>query len=80
VSDDQPTEADAAPHRAVARVFARTASPAHLRDRAQITALFAGRELLGPGLVDATAWCPDQPDPQPRCGYYAGLARTPHGS
>ena len=83
ISDDQPTEADAAPHREVARVFAQTASPAYLRDRTQIGALFAGHPLVAPGLVDANDWHPDPsrrfdagaPAEHPdRCGYYAGLA------
>jgi len=66
-------------------VFAHTASPAYLRNRKQILALFANHPLVEPGLVDATDWHPDtshRPHPHrpdldehtPRCGYYAGLA------
>lgn len=76
VSDDQPTEAEAAPHRAVAEVYRHTSTPAHLRDRQAIEALFAGAALVEPGLVDATAWRPDSAaGTVERCGFYAGLAR-----
>jgi hypothetical protein len=91
VSDDQPTEADAAPHRAVAEVYRNTTTPAYLRDRNQIRALFGEARLIDPGLVDATCWYPSPPgarsdEPSPRaegpdhsnprrCGFYGGLAQ-----
>lgn len=76
VSDDQPTEELAAPHRAVAEVYRETSNPAYLRDRPSIRALFGDATLVDPGLVDALHWRPDDPpDPGDHCGFYAGVAR-----
>lgn len=76
VSDDQPTEELAAPHRAVAEVYRHTSNPAYLRDRRSITALFGDATLVEPGLVDVLHWRPERPqDPADHCGFYAGVAR-----
>lgn len=77
VSDDQPTEELAAPHRAVAEVYQHTTTPAYLRDRATIAALVGESSFVDPGLVDALHWrCDPAADPHDRCGFYAGVVRT----
>lgn len=76
VSDDQPTEEQAAPHRAVAEVYQNTNTPAYLRDRGTIAGLFGDSRLIEPGLVDALHWRPDEAyGEDDRCGFYAGVAR-----
>lgn len=82
ISDDQPTEELAAPHRAVAEVYRTSSTPAHLRDRHDIATLFTGFEVLDPGVVDARHWRPDTPralDQDP-CGFYAGVGWLPQPS
>jgi S-adenosyl methyltransferase len=49
-------------------LYAGTATPLHLRDAEQFAALFAGTELLEPGIVPAARWHPEHgvdtlPDP-----------------
>ncbi|MHA6800202.1 SAM-dependent methyltransferase [Bounagaea algeriensis] len=76
VSDDQPTEELAAPHRAVAEVYQHSNTPAYLRDRASIAALLEDAALAEPGLVDALHWRPTTPsNPADRCGFYAAIAQ-----
>jgi hypothetical protein len=43
-------------------VYQRTASPLTLRDRTELRALFAGYDLLEPGVVWVPQWHPDSPD------------------
>jgi hypothetical protein len=45
-----------------AAVYQRTASPLTLRDRARLRELFAGYELIDPGVVWAPLWHPDSPE------------------
>ncbi len=74
VSDDQPTEELAAPHRAVAEVYRDTTTPAYLRDRPTIRSLFGEAGLVEPGLVDVLHWRPERlHDPFDHCGFYAGV-------
>ncbi|MDR7304294.1 SAM-dependent methyltransferase [Haloactinomyces albus] len=82
ISDDQPTEELAAPHRAVAEVYRTSSTPAHLRDYPAIAALFTGFEVLAPGVVDARHWRPDEPRAleQDPCGFYAGVGWLPRPS
>lgn len=56
--DDGPGSALAA---AVTDVFADCAAPCHLRSRAEILDLFAGLDLVDPGLVSLKSWWPDGP-------------------
>ncbi|GAA1851103.1 SAM-dependent methyltransferase [Asanoa iriomotensis] len=53
--------ADAQPQRAAThrQLYRRTALPMTMRTRAEVTALFAGLELLPPGVVNLTRWQPD---------------------
>jgi S-adenosyl methyltransferase len=55
------------------------ASPVHHRDRAQVTALLDGYQLIPPGLVLLAQWRPgriaDVPDPE-RIPAWAGIARA----
>ncbi|GIF49293.1 S-adenosyl methyltransferase [Asanoa ferruginea] len=53
--------ADAQPRKAAThrQLYQRTATPMTMRTRAQVTALFAGFELLPPGVVDMTHWQAD---------------------
>ncbi|MDG4822008.1 SAM-dependent methyltransferase [Asanoa sp. WMMD1127] len=53
--------ADAQPTRAAThqQLYRRTATPMTMRTRAEVTALFAGLELVPPGVVDMTRWQPD---------------------
>ncbi len=75
VSDDQPTDELAAPHRAVAQVYQHTSTPAYLRDHVSIAALLGNAALAEPGLVDALHWRPTTPsNPADRCGFYAAIA------
>ena len=67
--------ADAQPERAAAhrQLYRRTALPMTMRTRAEVTSLFAGLELLPPGVVDMTHWEPDPDTDQslPLAGYGA---------
>jgi SAM-dependent methyltransferase len=60
-------------------VYRRTGTPLAMRDRAQVRALFAGFELVEPGVVWASQWRPDQPDesgePPERSSSYVGVGR-----
>jgi SAM-dependent methyltransferase len=61
------------------QVYRRTSTPLAMRDRAQVQALFAGFDLIEPGVVWASRWRPDQPDefgehPE-RSGSYVGVGR-----
>ncbi|GIF69750.1 hypothetical protein Ais01nite_77850 [Asanoa ishikariensis] len=53
--------ADAQPARAAThrQLYRRTALPMTMRTRAEVTALFAGLELVPPGVVEMTHWQPD---------------------
>ncbi|WP_425393408.1 SAM-dependent methyltransferase [Actinomycetospora chiangmaiensis] len=57
-------------------LYRGSATPAFLRDRPQIRALFGGLDLVEPGLVDINHWHNDVPDP-PQLSNSAGLARIP---
>jgi S-adenosyl methyltransferase len=74
-SDDAQPER-AAEHRAV---YARTPTPMTMRSRDQVEALFAGFELVEPGVVYMATWRPDDVDegPERPALYpgYAGVAR-----
>ena len=66
---------------ALEQVYRNTVTPLAMRDRARVRALFAGFELLEPGVVWAPQWHPDQPEDvgtQPeRSGSYVGVGRRP---
>ena len=62
-------------------VYRRTVTPLAMRDREQVRALFAGWELIDPGVVWAPEWRPDEPEevgehPE-RSGSYVGVGRKP---
>ncbi|MET8335492.1 SAM-dependent methyltransferase [Streptosporangium canum] len=57
----------------------RKASQAYVRTRAEIADLFAGFELLEPGLVDLALWRPTAADPAPT-GLYGGVGRLLAGA
>jgi hypothetical protein len=67
-ADAQPTRA--ATHR---QLYRRTATPMTMRTHAEVMALFAGLELLPPGVVELTHWQPDPDTDQslPLAGYAA---------
>jgi len=72
--------ADAQPVRAAAhrQLYRRTALPMTMRTRAEVTALFAGLELLPPGVVDMTHWQPDpDTDQSLQLAGYAAVALKP---
>ncbi|HTF06624.1 MAG TPA: SAM-dependent methyltransferase [Asanoa sp.] len=72
-ADAQPREAAA--HR---QLYRRTATPMTMRTRAEVTALFAGLELIPPGVVDMTRWQPDpDTDQSIRLAGYAGVGLKP---
>ncbi|MGW4425295.1 SAM-dependent methyltransferase [Streptosporangium sp. NPDC004631] len=56
----------------------RRASQAYVRTREEIAGLFAGFDLLEPGLVDVANWRPADPDPA-LTGLYGGVGRLPGG-
>jgi hypothetical protein len=68
---------DAPPNKAeeITQVYQRTSTPLSLRTRDEITALFAGLELLPPGVVSATHWRPDPGDEPEDLPLLAGVAR-----
>ncbi|MCD2191565.1 SAM-dependent methyltransferase [Actinomycetospora soli] len=74
VSDDYDDPDLTAHVRALVELYRGSATPAFLRDRTQIRALFGELELVDPGLVDVNHWHNDVPDP-PQLSNYAGLAR-----
>ncbi|GAA2335042.1 SAM-dependent methyltransferase [Dactylosporangium salmoneum] len=59
----------------------RTATPGTVRTRAEVERLFAGLELVEPGVVWAQQWAPgtaaDQPQPAGPGGIWAGVGRKP---
>ncbi|WDZ84415.1 SAM-dependent methyltransferase [Micromonospora cathayae] len=60
------------------RVYRNTDNPLVLRDRAELSALFAGFELVEPGLVWVPQWRPDAPDQAEdaaRSGFLGGVGR-----
>jgi hypothetical protein len=62
---------------AVTAVFQELREPVTMRDRAEITALFDGFELLEPGVVPAPEWRPDRPYGSPTGWLLAGVGRRP---
>ncbi|GGM46855.1 hypothetical protein GCM10012275_17370 [Longimycelium tulufanense] len=66
---------------AVKELYERSTTPLCLREPADVTALFAGYELVEPGVVYLPQWRPeetDRPEPNPeRFGMLAGVGRTP---
>jgi hypothetical protein len=59
--------------------YASTANPVTLRTRDQILALFAGLQILEPGLVPIPQWRPDEADPvdPAKAWILGGVARKP---
>ena len=58
--------------------YADTANPVFLRDHASFEELFAGFDLLRPGVVWAPEWLPDDPPQDPsRAVFMAGVGRKP---
>src|SRR2546421_365156 len=49
----------------VQQAYRGTATPLSLRDRAHVQQMFTGFDLVEPGLTWATAWRPDEPEPEP---------------
>ena len=60
---------------AITQVYQRTSTPLSLRTREEITTLFAGLELLPPGLVSAAHWRPDGTEKPEQLPILAGVAR-----
>jgi SAM-dependent methyltransferase len=58
-------------------VYRDSATPGHLRDRAQIRGLLGGLPLVEPGLVDLDRWRPESEGPHRDLGSYAAVARIP---
>lgn len=54
--------------------YAKTPTPIHFRDHAEVTRFFDGLELVAPGLVTTDAWRPDPGDPAP------SAPRWPYGA
>ncbi|MEV4535490.1 SAM-dependent methyltransferase [Asanoa sp. NPDC049518] len=72
--------ADAQPVRAAThrQLYRRTALPMTMRSRAEVTALFAGLELVPPGVVDMTHWQPDpDTDQSMELAGYAAMGLKP---
>ena len=59
--DEEPEAADQ-----VQQAYRGTATPLSLRDRAHVQRMFTGFDLVEPGLTWATAWRPDEPEPERR--------------
>lgn len=60
------------------QVYRNTDNPLILRDRAELTALFDGFDLVEPGLVWVPQWRPDSPDQAEdaaRSGFLGGVGR-----
>jgi SAM-dependent methyltransferase len=76
-SDDQDDPALAERVATATAVYADSATPGHLRDRAQIRALLDGLALVEPGLVDINQWHADDAAAVPPLGSYAAVARIP---
>ncbi|MCX4553315.1 MULTISPECIES: SAM-dependent methyltransferase [unclassified Streptomyces] len=72
--------ADLAPgSEALAREYTQRGIPMYLRDRAEVEGLFAGLDLVEPGVVPMTSWRPAPGDevPDTTTNMYAGVARKP---
>jgi hypothetical protein len=62
----------------VSEFYRGIAMPLILRSRHEVNALFAGLELVEPGVVFTTEWRPPHKVDDPgRAGIYAGVARKP---
>ena len=66
----------------LARLYAGTSNPGTVRSRAEIARLFAGLELVEPGVVYAPLWRPEGPrdrffDEPARPLNFVGVARKP---
>jgi SAM-dependent methyltransferase len=63
------------------QVYRRTVTPLAMRGRSRVEALFAGFELVEPGVVWASQWRPDDPadigEHPERTGSYVGVGRLP---
>jgi SAM-dependent methyltransferase len=70
--EERPDDADT-----MGQLYKNTSSPLSLRSRAEITAFFAGFELVEPGLTWVTAWRPvsGQGDEEERREMLAGVGR-----
>jgi hypothetical protein len=60
-------------------LYRQTATPGHLRTKAEVETLFGGFDLVDPGVTWSVRWRPDEPslfdaDPR-RAGIYAGVGR-----
>src|SRR5207248_4687099 len=66
---DPETEAGTSLARRLQESFERRLGPMHFRAKTEIAALFAGYQLLAPGVVPCAAWWPTGPHlrPQPPC-------------
>ncbi|MFE2376814.1 SAM-dependent methyltransferase [Streptomyces sp. NPDC059398] len=65
---------------ALAREYTERGIPMYLRTRTEVEALFAGLDLVEPGVVPMTSWRPDAGDvvpPENGTNMYAGVARKP---
>ena len=71
-------EEDSEAGREVAAVYARASVPLVFRTRDQITRLFTGFDLVGPGIVPLPEWRPEsQPYPPGEVWGLAGVGRLP---
>jgi hypothetical protein len=61
----------------LSEVFGELREPMRPRDRDEVTALFAGFDLLEPGVVAAPEWRPDRPYRTPTGWVLAGVGRKP---
>ncbi|SDQ35527.1 SAM-dependent methyltransferase [Actinopolyspora saharensis] len=61
------------------RMYARTPNPGYFRDRAEVTALLDGYEIVAPGLVWAPEWHPEheQPSDPATTATLAAVGRKP---
>lgn len=64
---------------AMVKVMKRSANPIHLRTRAQIVELFAGFDMVEPGVVATALWRPEGPvgNDADRTEVLAGVGRKP---
>ena len=61
---------------AAQETYRATSNPIQARTYAQVAQILDGLELVQPGLVDATAWRPDDPGAAGHVGYYAAVGRV----
>jgi hypothetical protein len=64
----------------MAKFWAASPVPARIRTRPEVERFFAGLDLIAPGVVPLTDWCPDDSDDQVEAGdvaFYGGLAVKP---